>query len=602
MVEVDGVAIVGRRLAEAGRLHEHQALAFRHGVAHRHRMETHDAIDAGGDEVLHLHGLQHRDGLVRPDLRAHRDGEADHRSLKRRLDRLGSGRPRHVGRASVGGARGVQLEVHRRRRKLRGGGQLAGPRFHERRGPVPRHEDRIAQDGAQERDVGRRAFDPELGQRPVGGAIERGRIARRIVDDHLGQQGVEPDAGRVPGVTEAVHPDAGARRRLVGGQDAAGRTRRPVVGHTLQVHPRLDRDTACGRRTVRETQVGQTASAGHSKLKLHEVQSRHRFRHGVLNLQPRVGLDKGVSAARLHQELDGSDPAVTHRPAQFDGRLQQPKAHRRVQPPGRRQFDDLLALALDAAVAIPEVDDLSRAIAQNLHFDMTRAGHQPFDIEVAHTEGRQRLGGAAFIGRRQVLGPLDGPHASPAAAAHSLDHPGAPRSQAAQARSRPGKARRPLCAVQGGDAAMAGDLTRRGLVAERVEGLGFRPHEGEAGVSAGPRERRRLAEEAVAGVHGVGAGGHGSRENARRIQICGRSDAAERHGLVRPAHMQGAGVVLRVHGDGREPQPRGRTRDADGDFAAVGDQKLFHGTPTALASPRVPRAPGRPGFRHAAAG
>jgi hypothetical protein len=49
---------------------------------------------------------------------------------------------------------------------------------------------------------------------------------------------------------------------------------------------------------------------------------------------------------------------------------------------------------------------------------------------------------------------------------------------------------------------------------------------------------------------------------------------AERFGLVGAPHVERAAIGLRIDGDARNAELAQRPRDADGDFAAIGDQKL----------------------------
>ena len=87
-----------------------------------------------------------------------------------------------------------------------------------------------------------------------------------------------------------------------------------------------------------------------------------------------------------------------------------------------------------------------------------------------------------------------------------------------------------------------------------------------------------LGEEAVAGVHGVGAGPAGDVEQLVLRQVgVGRGRAAEGVGLVGRGHVHRVAVGVGVHrhrGDAGVPAGPG---DPDGDLAAVGDQDLGDG-------------------------
>ena len=78
---------------------------------------------------------------------------------------------------------------------------------------------------------------------------------------------------------------------------------------------------------------------------------------------------------------------------------------------------------------------------------------------------------------------------------------------------------------------------------------GRRADEDQAGVGAGLREVGALAQEAVAGVHGVGAGACAPRRAARRCSGTTRPPAARRCAPPRrPAHMRRAGVGVAEDG------------------------------------------------------
>ena len=92
-----------------------------------------------------------------------------------------------------------------------------------------------------------------------------------------------------------------------------------------------------------------------------------------------------------------------------------------------------------------------------------------------------------------------------------------------------------------------------------------------------------LREEAVAGVHGVGAGAAGDVEQLGDVEVrLGRAGAVQRERLVGDAHVQRLPVGVGVDGDGADPGVATGSGDADGDLTAVGDEDLGdggHGSP-----------------------
>ena len=72
----------------------------------------------------------------------------------------------------------------------------------------------------------------------------------------------------------------------------------------------------------------------------------------------------------------------------------------------------------------------------------------------------------------------------------------------------------------------------------------------------------------------VAAGRLRDRDDLLDVEIGGRADAGKRARLVGLARMQRAGVVFGKDRDRADPQLGRGAHDADGDFAAVGDQKI----------------------------
>ena len=124
-------------------------------------------------------------------------------------------------------------------------------------------------------------------------------------------------------------------------------------------------------------------------------------------------------------------------------------------------------------------------------------------------------------------------------------------------------------------AAALGGLARADLVAHLVDRLGRRADERDALGGDGPGEVGVLAEEAVAGVHAVGAALLDGVEDGLGVEVAlGRGLAAERVRLVGEADVEGVAIEFGVHRDGRDAELAGGPDDADGDLATVGDQDL----------------------------
>ena len=94
-------------------------------------------------------------------------------------------------------------------------------------------------------------------------------------------------------------------------------------------------------------------------------------------------------------------------------------------------------------------------------------------------------------------------------------------------------------------------------------------------------EARVLGQEAVARMHGVGAGDLAGREQRRDIEIAvARGRRADADAFVGEPHMHGVGVGGRMHRDGRDAELLAGAQHAQRDLAAIGDEDFFEHVPT----------------------
>ncbi len=90
-----------------------------------------------------------------------------------------------------------------------------------------------------------------------------------------------------------------------------------------------------------------------------------------------------------------------------------------------------------------------------------------------------------------------------------------------------------------------------------------------------PREALALGQEAVAGMHRLGAGRAAGVDDQLGIEIAfRRRRRAQPDALVRQEHMRRAGVGVGIDRDRRDPHPPRGADDAAGDLAPVRDQDL----------------------------
>ena len=120
---------------------------------------------------------------------------------------------------------------------------------------------------------------------------------------------------------------------------------------------------------------------------------------------------------------------------------------------------------------------------------------------------------------------------------------------------------------------------------------GARPDELQAGGFANFRETGVLAKKAVTGVNGVHIGDFGRADDGRDIQVTARAlGRADANGLIGKAHMRAVAVGLGIDRYGLNAQFLAGADDANGNFAAVGDQDLAKPYGRQTEPPRTPPA------------
>ncbi len=468
----------------------------------------------------------------------------------------------------------------------------------------PGRERRMRQQVAEERDVGRDALDAKLVEGAPCPCEDVGELRRAGVRDHLREQRVEARARRVARVGAGVDANAGAGRRIERRDHAARRPDGAVGVDGLGVDPRLEGEAArLGNLRLREPERRERRAAGEAELELHQVETRDGLGDRVLDLEPRVRLDEGerrVAAAgrvaaemrggvpscsgfaagvrggvRVDQELEGAEAREAHLAREPEGGVGEAVAQARRKARGRRDLDELLVAALDAALALAEARDRAAAVADDLDLDVARPRHQALDVDVAVAEGGERLRPAALVGVVERRERRDDAHPAPAAAGDRLDHHRVARGERAE--EAPGVLERRGAARTGqdGDAAALRERARLGLVAEQLERLRTRADERDARGRASAREIRALGEEAVAGVNRVAPGVVRDAHDLLGVEIRARPAAAERARLVGARDVQRARVVLGEDRDGLDPELDRGAHDPDRDLAAVRDQQAL---------------------------
>ena len=211
-------------------------------------------------------------------------------------------------------------------------------------------------------------------------------------------------------------------------------------------------------------------------------------------------------------------------------------------------------------------------VAEHLDLDVARIGDELLDEDAVVAERRFRLRARAGKAFRHFGLAVGDAHALAAAAGRRLDHH--------RIADLLGDGDRLVVVLD--DAEMAGHgrdfcgrgrLLRLDLVAHGGDGFGVRTDEDDAGFFQRLGEGLALGQEAVAGMHGLGAarlaGGHDLVDHQIAFGGGRRPDGDCRVGHL---HVQGVLVGLRIDGDRLDAHVARGLDDAAGDFAAIGDQ------------------------------
>ncbi len=218
------------------------------------------------------------------------------------------------------------------------------------------------------------------------------------------------------------------------------------------------------------------------------------------------------------------------------------------------------------------------AVAEHLHLDVARRDDDLLDQHGGIAECGLRLALRALQRRGKIVLAFHQAHAAPATAGHRLDH-----DRIADALGflgeRLGRLAVALVARHHRHAGLGRDRLGVGLAAHLPHGGGRRPDELDARFAHGLGEIGVFGQEAVARMDAVGAGRLRRCDDLVDAQVavaCG--PGTDLHGLVGHGGERRTSVGLGDDGNRLHPEAAGGLDDANGDFAAIGDQDfLQHG-------------------------
>ena len=243
----------------------------------------------------------------------------------------------------------------------------------------------------------------------------------------------------------------------------------------------------------------------------------------------------------------------------------------------RRCFlDHLLVATLHRAVALAQMDRVALAVGEYLDFHVTRILQELLHVHLIVAESRLGLLLGHGDGVAQMRLGAHHAHAAATTATGRLDDDRVADFAGDLDVVVDVLAQRTAGA---GHARHAGGLHRADrldLVAHQADHIGGRADEDEAGLFHLFGEIRALGQEAVAGVDRLGIGDLGRGDDARDVEVAvDRRPRTDAHRFVGQADVLEVAVDGGVHRHGLDAQTVAGAQDAQGDFAAVGDDDFF---------------------------
>ena len=174
-----------------------------------------------------------------------------------------------------------------------------------------------------------------------------------------------------------------------------------VTRHWIAKPLRL-RSRSCDGRPI----VGacERFALGDQNLRPHDVDAGHFLGDGVLDLNPRIDLDE-VELVRvgIDEKLDRAGVVVADGAADRDARRRRSVADvgRQIRRGG--DLDHLLMSPLHRAVALPQMDQIAVAVAEELDLDVPGPRDELLDEDLVAAEGGERFAAGGFEGVGEIL-------------------------------------------------------------------------------------------------------------------------------------------------------------------------------------------------------
>ena len=159
---------------------------------------------------------------------------------------------------------------------------------------------------------------------------------------------------------------------------------------------------------------------GNAQMHRHQIKAGDRFGHRVFDLNPRINLEEKIVVAR-DQKLNRTQSTIVQALSQFHRIRCNLVKQGTWQTPCRSFLDHLLMTALQSAVAFKQMHHMARAVARNLHLDVSRGRQEAFQQHALGPECGLRLTQGPFDVLHQCVLSFDQTLTAPATATNSLE-------------------------------------------------------------------------------------------------------------------------------------------------------------------------------------
>ena len=369
-----------------------------------------------------------------------------------------------------------------------------------------------------------------------------------------------------------VEADPGASRSAIGRYLAAGRPK--VVRRILGRDPALQREAAPGDRLLPQAQFVERVPARDEQLRADQVDIGGLLGHGVLDLDPRIHLDEHVTALTIDEELHRPGVDVSDLAREPHGIREERFPYPRVEIWRRSQLDQLLVPALDGAVALEQMHDLTLLVSEHLDLDVPRTQDGLLQIDRSISERPLSLSHGSRCRFLQNVRVFDEPHAATAAARDRLDEQR--EAKPAGRRCHRSDVRQDLGGGENWQTRPPCGFARPDLVAGDGQHIGRRTDERDSGGGALSGKLGVLRHEPVSGIDGISADPPREIDHQADVEIRPHrmTRLPEFMRLIRLQSMSRVAILGSVDRSGRHAQLIGGTESANRDLAAIRDEEL----------------------------